>query len=54
MGRRRHEVGMMMMMMIKVMTIKTMIMLLQLDALVEGAAGKSYGCKTLHRWVLAE
>ena len=47
-SRKRAEVGQLMMM------IMTLTMLMQLEALVEGAAGKTDDSETLHRWVNAE
>ena len=54
-SRRRAEVGrLMMMMMTMMMTVIIITLFVQLEALVEGAAGKSNNWETLHRWVLSE
>ena len=47
---RRAEVGRLMMVMLMI----TLTMFVQLEALVEGAAGTSNKVENLHRWVLAE
>ena len=49
-SRRRAEVGRLMMVMLMI----ALTMFVQLETLVEGAAGTSNKVENLHRWVLAE